>query len=151
MWQQKATNSFIDTLKHLEFGSMTVITPDGKQYDAQGSKPGAHGVFHITDWRTIPAFAAKGDIGLAEAYRDGWWHSDDLSALMLVGLENEEVLDPYLYGGVFSRLATRFLYFFTRNTLKGSKRNIHAHYDLGNDFYKLWLCLLYTSPSPRDS
>ena len=139
MWQQSATDQFLRTLDHLEYGSMTVTTPDGKMHAAQGNQPGAHGTFHITDWRTIPAFAAKGDIGLAEAYRDGWWDSDDLTALMLVGLENEEALDSYIYGSALSRLATRFLYLFTRNTLKGSKRNIHAHYDLGNDFYKLWL------------
>lgn len=139
MWQQTATNKFLSTLDHLEFGSMTVTTPDGKRFDVTGKQPGAHGTFYITDWRTIPAFAAKGDIGLAEAYRDGWWDTDDLTALMLVGLQNEEALDKYIYGGMFARMATRFLYFFTRNTLKGSKRNIHAHYDLGNRFYKLWL------------
>lgn len=139
MWQQATTDRFLHTLQHLEYGSITVTTPDGNRYGFQGKYPGAHGNFHIADWRTIPALAAKGDIGLTEAYRDGWWDTDDLTLLMLVGLENEAALDKYIYGGVFARLASRVLYLFNRNTLGGSKRNIHAHYDLGNDFYKLWL------------
>lgn len=139
MWEKRATDTFINTLTHLKYGSMLVTTPDGKRHEMTGTHPGAHSTLHITDWRTIPAFAVKGDIGLAEAYRDGWWHTDNLTDLMVVGLENTDALDPYLYGSAFSRMATRLLYLFTCNTIKGSKRNIHAHYDLGNDFYSLWL------------
>ncbi len=139
MLQQSITNQFLRTLEHIEYGSMNVITPDNKEYHFVGKQPGADAHFHIQDWRTIPAFAAKGDIGLAEAYRDGWWDSDDVTSLLLMGLQNEQALDGYIYGSALARLATRFLYLFTSNTLKGSKRNIHAHYDLGNDFYALWL------------
>lgn len=99
-------------------------------------------------------FATKGDIGFAEAYRDGWWDSDDLTSLFLIGLQNEAALDKYIYGGLIGRIASRVSYLFTRNTLGGSKKNIHAHYDLGNEFYKLWLdesmtysSALFTTPT----
>lgn len=139
MLEQSVTDNFLRTLEALEYGSMLVTVPNGKSYDFKGDKKGAHGHMHIHNWRTISSFAAKGDIGLAEAYRDGWWDSEDLAELFRVGLQNEQALDSYIYGGMFSRLTTRLLYLFSRNTLGGSKRNIHAHYDLGNDFYKLWL------------
>lgn len=136
---QRIVQHFLKTLEMAEYGSITVITPDHRRFDIVGKHPGAHAHMHIHDARAITAFAAKGDIGLAEAYRDKWWDSDDLEALMLFGLKNEQSLDGYLYGSMLARIATRFMYLFTRNTLKGSRRNIHAHYDLGNDFYALWL------------
>jgi cyclopropane-fatty-acyl-phospholipid synthase len=87
----------------------------------------------------IGAMLRYGDIALAEAYRDGWWDSPDTTELFLFGLQNQKVLDDYIFGGVLGRVASRITHLFTRNTVHGSKKNIHAHYDLGNDFYALWL------------
>ena len=114
MWQQSVTDKFLKTLEAIEYGSISVTMPSEKHYEFQGSKQGAHGHMYIKDLRTIPALAAKGDIGLAEAYRNGWWDSDDLTSLFLVGLQNEQALDGYIYGSVFSRMSTQFLYLFTR-------------------------------------
>lgn len=139
MWQKHAINRFLTTLERLEYGRFDLYLPDGRHYAFEGNQPGAHGMMRMKDWRVIPAFAAKGDIGLAETYRDGWWESDDLTALLTVGVQNEGAIGDYIYGGFFCQLASQILYFFSRNTLTGSKRNIHAHYDLGNDFYSLWL------------
>lgn len=140
MWDKRAPESFLKALSHLKYGQMSVTTPDGVRHDFSGNLEGATGHLRLFDWRVIPAFAIKGDIGFAEAYRDGWWDADgDLTGLLLVGLQNEETLEEYLYGSVLSRVATRFLYLFSRNTVRGSRRNIHAHYDLGNAFYQLWL------------
>ncbi|MCI5048796.1 MAG: cyclopropane-fatty-acyl-phospholipid synthase family protein [Rickettsiales bacterium] len=139
MFQQTFIHRFLNTLEHTQYGSLEVTMPDGKTYSFQGIQPGAKADWHIIDWRTIAVFAAKGDIGLTEAYRDGWWDTKDLPALMLFGLQNEEALDDYLYGGFFSSIVTRLMYMFSQNSLRGSRRNIQAHYDLGNDFYKLWL------------
>ncbi|MFO0389431.1 MAG: class I SAM-dependent methyltransferase [Alphaproteobacteria bacterium] len=139
MLEKTITMQFLKSLEHIEFGAMHVTTPDGKQYSFYGKQPGAHATLHLHDWRVIRQFASKGDTGFAEAYRDGWWDSDDLVALMTMGLQNEKALNSYIYGGVFGRIAARISYLFTRNTLNGSKKNIQAHYDLGNDFYKLWL------------
>ncbi len=139
MWQKSITDRFLTTVEHIEYGTFSCTLPDGTKYDFAGKNDGANATLHIHDWRVIPAFAAKGDIGLAETYRDGLWSTDDLTNLLLVGVKNEQTIGHYIYGGFFSRIVAQFLYLFTRNTLKGSKRNIHAHYDLGNEFYKLWL------------
>ncbi|MEM6603731.1 MAG: cyclopropane-fatty-acyl-phospholipid synthase family protein, partial [Pseudomonadota bacterium] len=118
---------------------ISLTLPDGRTYDFGGDYPGAHADLHILDVKAIQAFVQKGDIGFAESYRDGLWTSSDLSNLFLFGLQNEKVLDRYIYGSFLGRIASRFAYIFTRNTVKGSQKNIHAHYDLGNEFYRLWL------------
>ena len=139
MFERLIINRFLETLNHIEYGSLTVTTPDGKTMSYQGPQTGADAHFVVQDWRAITALASSGDIGLAEGYRDGWWSSDDLVELFYFGLQNESALNKYIYGGVFARVAAKLAYLFTQNTLKGSRKNIHAHYDLGNDFYKLWL------------
>jgi cyclopropane-fatty-acyl-phospholipid synthase len=139
MFERQIINRFLETLNHIEYGSLTVTTPDGKTMSYQGPQTGADAHFVVQDWRAITALASSGDIGLAEGYRDGWWSSDDLVELFYFGLQNESALNKYIYGGVFARVAAKLAYLFTQNTLKGSRKNIHAHYDLGNDFYKLWL------------
>jgi cyclopropane-fatty-acyl-phospholipid synthase len=95
--------------------------------------------FKINDFATLPSIVFKGDIGLAESYRDGKWESDNLVSLLQFGLENEKSLSGYIYGTGFYMAIARLIYRFKENSIKGSKKNIHAHYDLGNDFYSLWL------------
>lgn len=139
MLQKAITDKFLSTVEHIEHGTFTCTLPDGKSYVFAGDKPGANGTMIIKDWSVIPAFSAKGDIGLAETYRDGLWDTDDLTSLLTVGVQNENAIGHYIQGGLFAQIVAQFMYLFTRNTLKGSKRNIHAHYDIGNEFYKLWL------------
>ena len=139
MFERHIINRFLDTLNHIEYGSLSVTTPDGQSYSFQGSQKGADANFTVHDWRAVTALASSGDIGLAEGYRDGWWSSGDLVSLFYFGLQNEAALNKYIYGGVFARVAAKLAYLFTQNTLKGSRKNIHAHYGLGNAFYKLWL------------
>jgi cyclopropane-fatty-acyl-phospholipid synthase len=84
--------------------------------------------------------ALAGTIGAGEAYMDGLWSSDDLPALIRIMVRNREVQDR-LESGVaqFAGMAQRLLHRLNDNTLSGSRRNIAAHYDLGNDFYRLFL------------
>jgi cyclopropane-fatty-acyl-phospholipid synthase len=154
MFDKTITRQFLKALEHLESGSMDVTTPDGKLHQFKGDKESVHSTLILNDWRAISVFATKGDIGFAEAYRDGWWDSDDLANLFIVGLQNDAALEKYIYGGILGQIASRISYLFTRNTLGGSKKNIHAHYDLGNEFYQLWLdesmtysSALFTSPT----
>ena len=154
MLEKTITLQFLKALEHIEYGSMDVTTPDGKLHQFKGHKPSVHSTLNLHDWRAIKLFATKGDTGFAEAYRDGFWDSDDLANLFVIGLQNEAALDKYIYGSLLGRIASRISYLFTRNTLDGSKKNIHAHYDLGNAFYKLWLdesmtysSALFTSPN----
>ena len=139
IFQKQITQRFLQTLEKIEFGSLTVVMPDGKHHSFSGKQRGTHATFSLFDWRVITSVTAKGDTGLAEAYRDGWWDSDDITALLMFGLENEGALEKYIYGNRISQFIARFLYFFTRNTINGSQRNIHAHYDISNEFYALWL------------
>lgn len=139
MFERHVTHRFLETLSHSEYGDITVTLPDGKTYDYSGKHKGTRAEITLHDWRAIPALAARGDIGFAEGYREGWWSSNNLVELFSFGLQNESALRHYIYGGVLARVASKLAYLFTQNTLKGSRKNIHAHYDLGNDFYKLWL------------
>jgi cyclopropane-fatty-acyl-phospholipid synthase len=82
---------------------------------------------------------SSGDIGLAEGYIEGQWDSHDLSALLRLCISNRDHLEQLVYGHWWGRLGFRLRHLLRRNTRAGSAKNIHAHYDLGNDFYRLWL------------
>jgi cyclopropane-fatty-acyl-phospholipid synthase len=82
---------------------------------------------------------ARGDIGLAEAYIDGVWDSSDLTGVMTLLAKNRDALRSAVYGRWQSLLMARIRHLLNSNSKTGSRKNIMAHYDLGNDFYKLWL------------
>ena len=84
--------------------------------------------------------AFGGSIGAGEAYIHDYWSCDDLNELLRILLRNREILDDVDSGSAtFSKPLQKLLHCFNRNTRQGSRRNIAAHYDLGNDFYRLWL------------
>ena len=139
MLKQQITKHFLNSFRHVYFGSISITMPDGKIQEFSGKENGPNADLVINDSRAISHFIKRGDIGFAESYREGWWDSKDLTSLFLFGLKNEEVFDRYIYASFLARIVSRFTYLFNRNTLNGSKKNIHAHYDLGNDFYQLWL------------
>ncbi len=125
-------------LERLEGGSLELSLPDGSCRIFAGAGP-RHAVMEIRDWAVFDAVLARGDIGLAEAWLDGQWESPDLAALLTLLVENRERLSRAVYGNAWSLIGARLRHFFNANTRAGSKRNILAHYDLGNDFYRLWL------------
>ena len=139
MFDRAISSHFLTALDHIEYGAISVTTPDGQTRAFKGRNAGAEAEMVIHDWCVVASMIRHGDVALAEAYRNGFWDSPDPTQLFLFGLQNQSVLDGYIYGNAFGRLVSRIAYFFTRNTVRGSKKNIHAHYDLGNDFYKLWL------------
>lgn len=139
MLAKKITNHFLSSLDRLEYGSFELITPDGKNYSFQGKNPGVTGKLQLHTWSVLSNMAAKGDIGLAEDYRAGLWETGNLEDLLTLGLQNEQVISQYVFGNLLSKIKSRLAYLMRMNTLKGSKKNIHAHYDLGNAFYQLWL------------
>ena len=122
------------------FGTLTVITPEGVERTFSGPNSGPHGIIRIKDWRTINAALAQGDIGLGNAYMAGWWESPDLENLLTVLMLNMDGLGRLAWGSVLHRIRSVVLeWVFRRNSVKGSQRNIMAHYDVGNDFYSRWL------------
>ena len=90
MFERQIESKLLSCLDKVECGSLALTTPDGKVRRFEGRQPGPAADLTIRDWRTVPAAAAKGDIGLTEAYRDGWCDSDDLAAFLVFGLKNEE-------------------------------------------------------------
>lgn len=139
MFETRIRSEFLRSLQGIRCGRLHLTTPEGATHVFGGDLPGPQAELQIRDWRTVPALAAKGDIGLTEAYRDEWCDTPDLTALLTLGLMNEDALDRYIYGKPLQAVAMRLLYLMNRNTRAGSRRNIAAHYDLGNDFYRLWL------------
>jgi len=94
---------------------------------------------HIRDWRFFRRVLLAGDIGLAEAYMDGDCDSPDLPKLLALLAENQQALGGVTRSNPLHNLMLRFLHRRRHNSRAGSRRNIHAHYDLGNSFYGLWL------------
>jgi len=139
MLQNQLLKSFVNVFRHIQFGSINITMPDGKTMNFSGKQNGPCVDFTINNTQAIKQFIKNGDIGLAESYRDGLWESSDLASLFLFGLKNEASLHGYFYGSFLNRALARIAYLFKANTINGSKKNIHAHYDLGNCFYKLWL------------
>jgi cyclopropane-fatty-acyl-phospholipid synthase len=124
----------------IRFGTLEYTTPKGEQAVVCGREPGPHGVFHIRDWDVLRRCLSRGDIGLGEAYIDGQWDSDDIESLVSLFLLNMESFDSFADGNLIQRIGFVVLNaLLRRNSVAGSSRNIQAHYDVGNDFYSLWL------------
>lgn len=96
--------------------------------------------WHVHDMRVFSAILQRGDIGFSEAYLDGDWSTNDLVSLLTLFARNRNQIERAVYGSAFHLMLARIRHaWLNRNTRKGSRRNIMAHYDLGNDFYRLWL------------
>ena len=131
------TRLVFELLEQLRGGMLEIRLPDGSRC-LFGD--GEHGVtLQVHDEAMFGQVLARGDIGLAESYLDGHWDSTDLSGFLTLLARNRDVLRKAIYGSWRELLAARVRHWFNRNSRAGSKRNIMAHYDLGNDFYKLWL------------
>ena len=126
-------------LAGLRHGQLTLQLPGGavRHFGDPAAQP--HGQLQLHDWRALSAALHSGDIGFAEAWIDGQWSTPDLPALLKVLAANRGALDDAIFGRWWGRLAYRLRHLLRRNTRANSRRNIHAHYDLGNDFYRLWL------------
>jgi len=140
-----AARMVLDVLRRLERGGLLVGLPDGRALEFGPGERTA--VLRVHDWRVFAAIAAKGDIGFAEAYMDGSWSTPDLAALLTLFAANRDAIDHAVRGGLVTGAWQRAKHLLNANTRRGSRRNIAAHYDLGNDFYALWLdpSLTYSS------
>jgi len=120
-------------------GSIVTRLPDGSTRMLGGRAPGFAAEVEIRDWRALIRLATNGSIGWFQAWDAGEWDSPDPVPLFALFMANGETLgDTGRARGPF-RLAARFAHWLNRNTPDGAQRNIHAHYDLGNDFYAAWL------------
>ncbi len=124
-------------LERIDTGRLHVELPNGARLAFGPGGAEAEIVFH--DWAAFGRILRDGDIGFAEGYLDQVWHTPDLPALLCLLASNRKALDAPLYGSLIGRLMHRIAHVLRSNTRAGSRRNIAAHYDLGNDFYALWL------------
>lgn len=126
-------------LTRLRHGSLTVQWPDG-QVQAFGDPQGSlHASLHLRAWQPLREALKSGDIGFAEGYMAGDWGTANLTDLLRLLVRNRRALDDVVYGHWLGRLFYRVRHWLNRNTRANSAKNIHAHYDLGNAFYELWL------------
>jgi cyclopropane-fatty-acyl-phospholipid synthase len=125
-------------LQQLRHGSLTLSLPDGT-VQTVGDGQGPHVSLHLHNWKPFKAALKSGDIGFAESYLAGDWTTQQLPALLELLAANRQALDEVIHGSWLGRLAYRLRHLFNRNTRSNSRKNIHAHYDLGNAFYRLWL------------
>jgi cyclopropane-fatty-acyl-phospholipid synthase len=152
-----AREAVLRQLERLEFGNLRLV--DGEETFSFGSgRSGEHtATLNVFDHRFYGEIAFGGSIGGGEAYMQGYWRCDDLVSLVRLLLRNRHVLDG-MEGGlaVLTRPLQKVYHWINRNSRDGARRNIAAHYDLGNDFFALWLdeTMMYSSaifPKPEMS
>ena len=133
-----AARTILNLLQRLRHGTLTVQMPDGSaRVFGNGALP--HAAITLKNWNVCSAALKSGDIGFAECYIAGDWTTPQLTDLLRVFICNRHEVESVIYGNWLGRLAYRIRHLLNRNSKAKSKKNIHAHYDLGNAFYELWL------------
>ncbi|MBD3403757.1 methyltransferase domain-containing protein [candidate division GN15 bacterium] len=126
----------LDLLQH---GRLTIVEGESRRTFGPGNSA-LTATITVTDPGFYARVATRGSIGAAEAFMLGWWECDRLVDLMRIMVRNRPVLES-MEGGtaLLTRPLARLYHWLRRNTIRGSRKNIVAHYDLGNDFYRLFL------------
>ena len=142
-----AARSALRLLQNLRHGALTLHLPDGSQRRF-GEHPQQHALhtpnhpsasITLHNWHVFGAALKSGDIGFAESFIAGDWSTPDLTELLKVFSANRQEVDAMIFGTWFGRLLYRVKHLLHHNSRANSRKNIHAHYDLGNAFYRLWL------------
>jgi cyclopropane-fatty-acyl-phospholipid synthase len=132
--------SWHKALSRIDAGTLEFTAPNGEVTVASGIRPGPLARFAIKDWDVLRRIMARGDIGLGEEYIAGSWTTDNVENLVSLFLLNLDHFENFSDGDILHRIG--FVIhnaLVRRNSVAGSARNIKAHYDVGNDFYALWL------------
>jgi cyclopropane-fatty-acyl-phospholipid synthase len=125
-------------LKHLRQGRLVIREADNELSVGHAADKAI--TINVLDARFHEAVAFGGAIGAGEAYAAGWWTTDDLTGLVRLLLRNREALDGLETGAAsLAGRVRRLVHAFNANSRRGARRNIRAHYDLGNDFFQLFL------------
>ena len=133
-----AARTAFKLLSRLKYGTLTLQLPDGSM-QRFGSGDGPTASLRLVNWNVCSASLRSGDIGFAESFIAGDWTTPHLTELLRVLIVNRKEVEDVIYGTWLGRLAYRVKHLLNRNTKANSQKNIHAHYDLGNAFYELWL------------
>lgn len=138
---------FVSLLSRLQHGHLELITPDNTRMNFGDASSELRAVLQLRDWRACGRILRAGDIGFAESYEAHWLDSPDLTALLRLAIQNDSALDSLVFGSKLASMWYRLRHLLRPNTRKGSRRNIHAHYDIGNAFYRRWLDASWTYSS----
>jgi len=128
-----------DISRHMQHGRLDMVLPDGRVFRAEGKNPGPVAELHVHNPDIFARLIREGDLGFCDAYLDEWWSTPDLQAFMdLVHADNEAIYDGFPGMGLV-RAYERLRFWLQRNHKAQARKNISYHYDLGNQFYGLWL------------
>ncbi|KPA19889.1 Cyclopropane-fatty-acyl-phospholipid synthase [Shimia sp. SK013] len=131
-------SKFLSTCEQLHEGRLTLRTPEGETY--RFGNTGDEAELVIRDWAAVSALAAHGQVGLGETYVQGLWETPSIEGLMSLAMRNRDHLEAYDRGNFVNRAKFRLVDTVLRsNSRRGSRKNIRSHYDVGNEFYQLWL------------
>ena len=130
---------FYSLIRRMDRGSLTFTSPEGHTSLFRGTQPGPHADLRIADWAVASEAIKSAEIGVAESYRDGRMFTSDLTAFLMLCVENEKALEAVFYGKPLVALLFRIKHLLRTNTKAQAKKNIFAHYDLSNAFYQFWL------------
>ncbi len=123
----------------LKRGTLDVTLPDGRTFRVTGREPGTHGHIIIHNYRFVRRALFAADMGVAESYIAGEWTSPDVTAFLEVFCRNPELMESGLLASPLIRALLKLRHWLNANTKRQARRNISAHYDLGNAFYEHWL------------
>ena len=129
----------MDMLGRMQHGRLDIKLPDGRVFRVDAPKPGPVAELYVHNPDVFARLIREGDLGFCDAYLDGWWSSPDLQAFMdLVHHTNDEIYDGFPGMGLV-RAYEKLRFWLKRNHKAQAQKNISYHYDLGNEFYRLWL------------
>jgi len=135
-----AARAVFRLMKSLKVGTLDVQMPDGSQaHFGTGAEGEPRAAIRLLDWSVCGAALKSGDIGFAETFIGGHWTTPDLVALLKLFIANRDAMESVIFGTWWGSLLHRVKHLLNRNSRQGSRKNIHAHYDIGNPFYHLWL------------
>ena len=137
--QQIQAKALLRLLTKLSSGYLRLTLPNGEKREFGVQSDQLHADIQILEWSVFKEIMSHGDIGFAESYIQGKWNTPDLKALLELAIRNRTILEKAIYGNWYGSIFYRLKHWLRDNSKAGSRKNIHAHYDLGNAFYTLWL------------
>lgn len=154
---QIRSDAILRILRRLRHGSLELTLPDGSAHVIEAEAPGPRATLRVHDGRVVDRYLKHGSVGFAESYIAGEWETAHLPDLLELLDRNYDAWGDGYVGPILARAAARVQHWLRRNSKTGSRRNIHAHYDLGNEFFAAWLdpTMTYSAalfdPSPGTS
>ena len=128
-----------DLVRKLNSGRVDFVLPDGRRFRAEGKCPGPVAEITINNPEVFARLIREGDLGFSDAYLDEWWTTPDLQTFMdFIHADNDDMYDGFS-GIAIVRAWEKVRFWFQSNSKRQALKNISHHYDLGNDFYSLWL------------